>query len=223
MKKSTYALIALVALLFVGNFVFFLLLSHFKSGSYYTPNIYVVRGEAKEHTLQPFNAIALTDQNGHRFYTDGNLDFRDFVHIVISDSVSAPTITLSDGWDGQLQYAVEDSTLTIEFVDENIEISPSDITIITPSLSSLNIEDSFPVDIVSGTVGTLIIDYSDNLSLGTLKANQVIARRTTKYSQSAVDVTEAEIKYLEAHQHQRCGYLQWRRCQRYLRIGLRRQ
>jgi len=199
MKKTTYALIALIGLLFAGIFVIVLLLRFNQSTDSRMAEITVIEGEPNEHRLEPFTSIRLEDSDGgHMFFADDELSFDDLVHIVISDSVAAPTITLSDGWDGVLEYAVEDSALTVRFLDGNPNIEPSDITIVTPSLSSLYIGENFPTEIVGGTVSTLTVEYHYHLHLGKLKAEQVIAKtKISSYSESTVHADEAEIGYLE--------------------------
>lgn len=200
MKKTTYALIAMVGLFFAGIFAIVLLLRfNQSSNNNYKVTPTLIAGEPKEHRLEPFTSIRMEDsEDSHRFYVNGERDYdSSFVHIVLSDSVASPSITLSDGWEGVLQYAVEDSTLTIRFLDGNRDIEPSDIIIAAHGVASLYFASDFPADIEGGTVETLKVEFYNSLSLGKLKAGQVIATETDGTYGSTVNADEAEIGYLE--------------------------
>ncbi len=200
MKKTTYALIAMVGLFFAGIFVIVLLLRFNQSSNDYRVKPALIAGEPKEHRLEPFTSIRMENSEDlHRFYINGERDYDpSFVHIVLSDSAASPAITISDGWDGILKYYVKDSTLIVIFLDGNRDIEPSDITIVAPGVASLYFASDFPAEIESGTVDTLKVEFYNSLSLGKLKAGQVIATETNDtYSGSTVNADEAEIGYLE--------------------------
>lgn len=198
MKRTTYYLIALIAFLFVGAFILYFIMS--RTGKSESSEIQVyVTGKTSSHRLPVFSKIVLED-NGVPFsiyhIKVEEKTYAPLYHIIISDTVTAPEIKLSDDWGKMVSYEVEDSVLTIMFAPEAEKITASDITVITPVLNTVDINTEIGVEIAGSMADTLFIDAYSDIYLGRLEAEQVNVIFDNVYRHTFVDAGNAKIEKL---------------------------
>lgn len=157
MKKSTYALIAIVALPFLLLTIFLLIFREPSrySHSDYTPIVQepeTITGSQTARSVAAFTAIKIECDN---------LDYSRLLRVKLGTDTHS--VSMAQGWDKYVQYSVSDSTLLISIADNNFidfrNCSP--IIISAPAIKSINNDSNFQLTLC-GTAGALSIkSYPD--------------------------------------------------------------
>lgn len=174
MKKTTYALIALIGVLFLGTFLFFFILSlHPDDNDRWS--IVDIEGRDIEIYLADFNRIEVIDSLEHYSFYDYDQVLYTYPVFCISVSVHTPTIKMKEGWNDYISYLVADSTLTLTFKDSKKWINSIDapINIAVPSLTYASLDYEGLTRIFGGAFDDLKIDLKSAIEFDSISARKV--------------------------------------------------
>lgn len=202
MKKTTYALIAVLAIMLAGIFTCLLILSHHRTNRKGYMPVAVAGTTVTDRTPQ-FNKIVI-ETSGYAEFYDNETEYSsadNLFKIICNDSVQAPSVTMSDGWKKFLSYSVSDSTLTLTFKEDcgDIAVGSSYITVMTPTLCELTVDDGVPVSLTRSTIGVLNAKINNELNFDSCKVAKVNFTCTNKYSYVNIDAAETEIDSLNVY------------------------
>lgn len=200
MKKTTYALIILTALVFVATFAF-IWINRTPSTKDYSLTISVIDGPMTEISLEDFNSIQLSDPDAHIFLDsdDDEISYSAFT-IEFSDTVSAPKMIMSEGWKEHLAYDISDSKLNISLTDKSFYLKPQvpPVRILIPSRSSLSLYSDISYEFNSDDViiDSLYVETDRTCNLGNLRAEKVTIYCIDTYNYIYVHAEDACINDL---------------------------
>lgn len=199
MKKTTYALIALIGALFLGTFLFFFILSlHPDDKDRWS--IVSIEGPETETALGNFNRIEVIDSLDHySFYNyDNEMYSYPVFCISVSDSVQTPSIKMKEGWNDFISYLVEDSTLTITFKTSNKWINSQDapVDITVPSLTYASFDYDGLTRIYGGDFDDLKVDLKSAINLDSISARKVEIN-FTKNDETSITTKSSRIDRLD--------------------------
>lgn len=200
MKKTTYAIIALVALSLAGMLIFFAVLSrHGKPTD--SDDAILVSGPVKTISTAPFDQIFILDQNENSFvdvdgdeYSDADAVFR----IQVIDSLTQPEILMPEGWEDYVEYSAGNSRLQFSFTSrrEDFNVGDNVITILTPSLKTLDVLGDVPVIISDSRLGSLTARFRDRLELHNTAIGKLDMTERSKYSSTSIFARDSEVDSL---------------------------